>query len=104
MLSPYRSIGLFSTHVPHQIRYQATQKVPIVVCPIGNVFISYYVDRLRSVHVSDPTPNAQPITQIATDKNFVYTACGTSIYKYRLVLQKYHVLFGYFPMELKVSA
>ena len=82
MLSPYRSIGLFSTHVPHEIRYQSSQKVPIVVCPIGNVFISYYVDRLRSVHVSDPTPNNQPITQIQTDKNFVYTVCGSSIYKY----------------------
>ena len=51
MLSPYRSIGQFSTHVGHQIRYHSAQKVPIVVCPIGNVFISYYVDRPEIGHL-----------------------------------------------------
>ena len=84
MLSPYRSIGLFSSSIPHKIKYDSrtNSKVPFIVVPIGNVFLSYYADKLRLLCISDPTTNNQDISSIATDKNFIYASAGDRIYKY----------------------
>ena len=76
MLSPYRSIGVFSSSQPHQIKYDSRNisKVPFLVIPIGNTFLTYYADKLRLQSISDPTANGQEIIGLATDKHFIYAA------------------------------
>ncbi|KAM4707414.1 WD repeat-containing protein 36 [Discoglossus pictus] len=70
----YRSLGVYSNHIPHVVRYHKKHKEFYLVTAVGKSFLTYNVNKLGQVAVSNALPEA--ITCLAADRMLVFAAHG----------------------------
>ncbi|KAG8456316.1 hypothetical protein GDO86_002197 [Hymenochirus boettgeri] len=70
----YRSLGVYSDHIPHVVRYHKKHKEFYLVTSVGKSFLTYNVNKLGQVAVSNALPEA--ITCLAADRMLVFAAHG----------------------------
>ncbi|KAM4809822.1 WD repeat-containing protein 36 [Rhinophrynus dorsalis] len=70
----YRSLGIYSNHIPHVVRYHKKHKEFYLVTSVGKSFLTYNVNKLGQVAVSNALPEA--ISCLAADRMLVFAAHG----------------------------
>ncbi|XP_043835608.1 WD repeat-containing protein 36 isoform X1 [Dromiciops gliroides] len=74
LFSGFRALGLFSSHIPHVVRYHGRHRRFYVTTCVGKSFHTYNVQKLSLVAVSNSVP--QDITCLAADGRLVFAAYG----------------------------
>ncbi|XP_044536058.1 WD repeat-containing protein 36 [Gracilinanus agilis] len=74
LFSGFRALGLFSSHIPHVVRYHGRHRKFYVTTCVGKSFHTYNVQKLSLVAVSNSVP--QDITCLAADRRLVFAAYG----------------------------
>ncbi|XP_068103463.1 WD repeat-containing protein 36 [Hyperolius riggenbachi] len=74
LFSGYRSLGLYSNHVPHVVRYHKRHKEFYLSTAVGKSFLTYNVNKLGQVAVSNALP--EDINCLAADRMLVFAAHG----------------------------
>ncbi|KAG8598191.1 hypothetical protein GDO81_002524 [Engystomops pustulosus] len=74
LFAGYRSLGLYSNHVPHVVRYHKKHKEFYLVTAVGKSFLTYNVNKLGQVAVSNALP--EEITCLAADRMLVFASYG----------------------------
>ncbi|XP_072270052.1 WD repeat-containing protein 36 [Pyxicephalus adspersus] len=74
LFTGYRSLGLYSNHIPHVVRYHKRHKEFYVVTAVGKSFLTYNVNKLGQVAVSNAVPD--DISCLAADRMLVFVAHG----------------------------
>ncbi|XP_053555707.1 WD repeat-containing protein 36 [Bombina bombina] len=70
----YRSLGMYSNHIPHVVRYHKKHKQFYLVTSVGKSFLTYNVNKLGQVAVSNALP--EMISCLAADRMLVFAAHG----------------------------
>ncbi|MEE6459806.1 hypothetical protein FKM82_000744 [Ascaphus truei] len=70
----YRSLGIYSNHTPHVLRYHKKHKEFYLVTSVGRSFLTYNVNKLGQVAVSNALPDI--ISCLAADRMLVFAAHG----------------------------
>ncbi|XP_063820182.1 WD repeat-containing protein 36 [Pseudophryne corroboree] len=74
LFTGYRSLGLYSNHIPHVVRYHKKHKEFYLVTAVGKSFLTYNVNKLGQVAVSNALPES--INCLAADRMLVFAAHG----------------------------
>ncbi|XP_007486659.1 WD repeat-containing protein 36 isoform X2 [Monodelphis domestica] len=74
LFTGFRALGLFSSHIPHVVRYHGRHRKFYVTTCVGKSFHTYNVQKLSLVAVSNSVP--QDITCLAADRRLVFAAYG----------------------------
>ncbi|XP_056393450.1 WD repeat-containing protein 36 [Hyla sarda] len=74
LFTGYRSLGMYSNHIPHVVRYHKKHKEFYMVTAVGKSFITFNVNRLGQVAVSNALP--ENITCLAADRMLVFASYG----------------------------
>ncbi|XP_029025336.1 WD repeat-containing protein 36 [Betta splendens] len=91
LFSGFRVLGLYSSHVPHAIRYHKKHREFYLVTAVGKRFHTYNVNRLGIVAISNSL--ADDITCVAADRMLVFTATGRLVCAFarnKEVVMRYH--------------
>ncbi|OCT98543.1 hypothetical protein XELAEV_18010780mg [Xenopus laevis] len=72
LFTGYRSLGVYSNHIPHVVRYHKKHKEFYLVTSVGKSFLTYNVNKLGQVAVSNALP--EPINCLAADRMLVFAA------------------------------
>ncbi|KAM3939235.1 WD repeat-containing protein 36 [Leptodactylus fuscus] len=74
LFTGYRSVGIYSNHIPHVVRYHKKHKQFYLVLAVGKSFLTYNVNKLGQVAVSNALP--EDITCLAADRMLVFASYG----------------------------
>ncbi|XP_044131879.1 WD repeat-containing protein 36 isoform X1 [Bufo gargarizans] len=74
LFTGYRSLGMYSNHIPHVVRYHKKHKEFYLVTAVGKSFLTYNVNRLGQVAVSNALP--ENINCLAADRMLVFASHG----------------------------
>ncbi|XP_053330329.1 WD repeat-containing protein 36 [Spea bombifrons] len=74
LFTGYRSVGIYSNHIPHVVRYHKKHKEFYLVTAVGNSFLTYNVNKLGQVAVSNALPES--INCLAADRMLVFASHG----------------------------
>ncbi|XP_060768093.1 WD repeat-containing protein 36 [Neoarius graeffei] len=77
IFSGFRALGLYSSHLPHVVRFHKKHREFYVVTAVGQCFHTYNVKKLGIVAVSNALP--EDIAYLAADRLLVYAAHGRVI-------------------------
>ncbi|XP_041825971.1 WD repeat-containing protein 36 [Melanotaenia boesemani] len=91
LFSGFRVLGLYSSHVPHALRYHQKHREFYVVTAVGRSFHTFNVKRLGIVAVSNSL--SDDITCLAADRMLVFATTGRLICAFarnREVVMRYH--------------
>jgi len=81
VFSSYRPLGYVSNDIPLLTRYIKKRKEHLIVTVTGRSFHTYGSNKLGILSVSKQHP--QDITAISAGSNYVYTAAGNEIYRWK---------------------
>lgn len=74
LFTGYRSVGMYSNHIPHVVRYHKKHKEFYLATAVGKSFLTYNVNRLGQVAVSNALP--ENISCLAADRMLVFASYG----------------------------
>ncbi|XP_075692850.1 WD repeat-containing protein 36 [Rhinoderma darwinii] len=74
LFTGYRSVGMYSNHIPHVVRYHKKHKEFYLVTAVGKSFLTYNVNKLGQVAVSNALP--ENISCLAADRMLVFASYG----------------------------
>ncbi|KAM8962305.1 WD repeat-containing protein 36 isoform 1-T1 [Pelodytes ibericus] len=74
LFTGYRSLGIYSNHIPHVVRYHKRHREFYLVTSVGNSFLTYNVNKLGQVAVSNALPES--ISCLAADRMLVFASHG----------------------------
>ncbi|KAG9487945.1 hypothetical protein GDO78_007643 [Eleutherodactylus coqui] len=75
LFTGYRSVGVYSNHLPHVVRYHKKHKEYYLSTAVGKSFLTYNVSKLGQVAVSNALP--EDITCLAASPTLVFASYGT---------------------------
>ncbi|KAM4049607.1 WD repeat-containing protein 36 [Anomaloglossus baeobatrachus] len=74
LFTGYRSVGMYSNHLPHVVRYHKKHKEFYLVTAVGKTFHTYNVNKLGQVAASNALP--ENIGCLAADRMLVFASHG----------------------------
>ncbi|XP_077146374.1 WD repeat-containing protein 36 [Ranitomeya variabilis] len=74
LFTGYRSMGMYSNHLPHVVRYHKKHKEFYLVTAVGKTFHTYNVNKLGQVAASNALP--ENISCLAADRMLVFASHG----------------------------
>lgn len=74
LFTGYRSVGMYSNHIPHVVRYHKKHKEFYLSSAVGKSFLTYNVNKLGQVAVSNALP--ENISCLAADRMLVFASHG----------------------------
>ncbi|XP_030624689.1 WD repeat-containing protein 36 [Chanos chanos] len=77
IFSGFRALGLYSSHLPHVVRFHKKHREFYIVTAVGKCFHTYNVKKLGIVAVSNALP--ADISCLAADRMLVFTSHGRVI-------------------------
>ncbi|XP_073480708.1 WD repeat-containing protein 36 [Aquarana catesbeiana] len=93
LFTGYRSLGLYSNHIPHVVRYHKRHKEFYVVTAVGKSFLTYNVNRLGQVAVSNALP--EDINCLAADRMLVFVSHGNLLKAFAKNKEVVHTYSGH---------
>ncbi|KAM5192789.1 LOW QUALITY PROTEIN: WD repeat-containing protein 36 [Mantella aurantiaca] len=93
LFTGYRSLGLYSNHIPHVVRYHKRHKEFYLVTAVGKSFLTYNVNRLGQVAVSNALP--EDINCLAADRMLVFVAHGNLLKAFAKNKEVVHTYSGH---------
>ncbi|XP_062334077.1 WD repeat-containing protein 36 [Osmerus eperlanus] len=93
IFSGFRSLGLYSNHLSHVVRYHKKHREFYVVTAVGNCFHTYNVKKLGIVAVSNALP--EDISCLAADRMLVYVANGKKVTAFARNKEVVHTFIGH---------
>ncbi|KAM9840922.1 WD repeat-containing protein 36 [Aulostomus maculatus] len=91
LFSGFRVLGLYSSHVPHVLRFHQKHREFYLVTAVGTRFYTYNVKRLGIIAISNSL--SDDITCVAADRMLVFAAAGRVISAFarnKEVVMSYH--------------
>ncbi|XP_017316182.1 WD repeat-containing protein 36 [Ictalurus punctatus] len=93
IFSGFRALGLYSSHLPHVVRFHKKHREFYVVTAVGQCFHTYNVKKLGIVAVSNALP--EDIAYLAADRMLVYAAHGKVISAFAKNTEVVHTYEGH---------
>ncbi|XP_040277548.1 WD repeat-containing protein 36 isoform X1 [Bufo bufo] len=93
LFTGYRSLGMYSNHIAHVVRYHKKHKEFYLVTAVGKSFLTYNVNRLGQVAVSNALP--ENISCLAADRMLVFASHGNLLKAFARNKEVFHTYKGH---------